>query len=201
VVGHGVANAVPDRCVITVALRVMRDSVAEAVAEVAALGDAALNALRGASVDGADLSTQNVHVQDWIDHQQQRVTARVATYTFTVAVRDLGEVSALVSLLAETVGDALQIQGIAFSHSDAAALLADARRDAVADANARAEQLAHAASARIGPILAIQEGSATGGWTGYAVASRAHEMSGPAMPMHPGSHAVTASVVVTYSLE
>jgi uncharacterized protein YggE len=203
VVGHGVANAVPDRCIIGVTLRATRETVAEAIAEVASLADAAMNALRRASVDGSDLSTQNVHVQDWIDHQQQRVTARIATYTFTVTVRDLGEVSALVNLLAETVGDALQIQGIAFSHSDSASLLADARRDAVADANARAEQLADAAAARIGQILSIDEGSATdGGWTGYAAASRAaHELSGPAMPMNPGAHTVTARVVITYSLE
>ena len=203
VVGHGVANAVPDRCIIGVTLRVMRESVTEAISEVASLADAAMNALREASVDGSDLSTQNVHVQDWIDHQQQRVTARIATYTFTVTVRDLDEVSALVSLLGETVGDALQIQGITFSHSDSAALLADARRNAVADANALAALLADAAGARIGQILTIDEDTATtGGWAGFAVARRAaHELSGPAMPMNPGAHTVTARVVITYSLE
>ncbi|MGO9877524.1 MAG: SIMPL domain-containing protein [Acidimicrobiia bacterium] len=201
VVGHGEASAVPDRCTISAALRVMSESVADAISGVASLADAAWTALRESGVPESDLHTHNVHVQDWIDREQQQVTARVAMYTFTVDVRNLREVSSVVALLVATVGDALQIQAIGFSHSDHGSLLAVARRDAVADARLRAEQLAEAAAVKIGHILAIDEGAtASAGWAARAVSGGLREVSGPAMPMNPGSQGVTARVVVTYAL-
>ncbi len=202
VVGQGVATVVPDQCTINASLRVTSESVVDAISGVASLADTALTTIRESGVDNADVSTQNVHVQDWIDRERQRVSARVATYTFTVTVRDLNEVSSVVALLAATAGDALQIQAIGFSHSDQASLLAVARRNAVADAGVRAEQLADAAAVRIGRILAIDEGSgATAGWAARAVAGGGHESAGQAMPIHPGSQSVIARVVVTYALD
>jgi uncharacterized protein YggE len=201
VVGHGEASALPDRCTISASLRVMSEGVADAIGGVASLADAVWTALRESGVADADLSTQNVHVQDWIDPERQQVTARVATYTFTVDVRSLHDVSPVVTQLGATAGDALQIQAIGFSHSDRGALLATARRHAVVDAGVRAQQLADAAGVQIGDILAIEEGSAvSGGWAARAVSGGPREMSGSAMPMNPGGHSVTARVVITYAL-
>ena len=200
VVGNGVASAVPDRCRIFASLRVTRESVADAIGDVASLSEAARTAIRDSGVNDGDVRTQDLQVQDWFDHDQQQVTARVATYTFTVEVRDLGEVSSLVGMLAATVGDALQIQSIAFSHSDHASLLAVARRAAITDALARAEELAEAAGVGIGDILTIEEGAgAGGGWSGYAVSTGAR-LGASAMPIEPGTQSVTARVAVTYAL-
>lgn len=199
VVGEGIASAVPDRCVIAVSLRVMRDTVAEAIADVASLADAAITAMRAAGVDEADLATRNLDVQDWIDHTQSRVAARVATYTFTVAVRGLRDVSALVNELAKTAGDSLQINGITFAHSDPAPLQAAARRDAVADARARAEQLAEASGLRLGDVLAIGEAPVMGGYFGPAISLRAAREAPPPMPMMPGDQRVRVRVEVTYA--
>jgi uncharacterized protein YggE len=201
VAGHGEATMVPDRCTITASLRVMSESVADAIGTVASLADATWKALRQSGIADSDLSTQNVHVQDWIDHEQRRVTARVATYAFTIDVRSLHEVSSVVTLLAATAGDALQIQAIGFSHSDLGALSAIARRHAVADAAARAQQLADAAGVQIGEILTIDEASTvSAGWAARAVSGGARLMSGSDMPMNPGTRSVTAHVVVTYVL-
>lgn len=125
-----------------------------------------------------------------------------AMYTLTVTVRDLDAVSSVVGVLAETAGDALQIQAIGFGHSDYKALLAAARREAVVDARARAEQLAEAAGVGLGEILGIDEGSGmTAGWVGRAVSGGAREMSAPAMPITPGSQNVMARVAVTWALQ
>jgi uncharacterized protein YggE len=183
-------------------LSVTNESVADAIKGVAALADATTTAVRELGVDDSDVSTQNVHVQDRFDPQQQRVTARVAIYTFTIAVRNLREVASVVARLATTAGDALTIQGIGFSHSDPASLLAVARRDAVADARSRAEQLADAADMRMGRILGIDESSSASAGRGIAaLRSGAPEFSGPAMPINPGSQSVTARVIVTYALD
>ncbi len=197
--GHGIAKAVPDQCTISMSLRVMRDSVADAIGDVGLLADVAITAMHEAGVADTDVTTQTVHVQDWIDHQQQRVTARVATYGLAVTARNLAEVSSLVSRLVDAAGDALQIHAIGFSHSDETALLAAARRAAVDDARMRADELAHAAGARLGEILAIDEGSGVAtGWTARALSGGARDPM--AMPMQPGSENVTARVTVTYAL-
>ena len=66
-------------------------------------------ALTQAGFAESDLPTRNLNVHDWVDHQQQRVTSRVATYSFAIVVRDLAAVSTVVQMLTDTAGDALQI--------------------------------------------------------------------------------------------
>jgi uncharacterized protein len=200
VVGLGVAGALPDLCVIAASLRVMRDTVADAVDEVASVADAAMASLRAVGVADSDLRTVNLAVQDWIDHQQQRVTARVATYMFTVHGRSLGEVPALIRELTASAGDALHIDGINYVHSDPEPMHATARRNAVTDARSRAEQLAEAAGLRLGQVVKITEGAdAGGGWVGRAASGDARALA--AMPINPGDLTLSVRVEVTFTLE
>ena len=202
VAGVGFASAVPDECVLTISLKVMRDTVADAVDEVAALAGAAIAALRDQGVADSDVRTVNVGVQDWFDHQQQRVTARVATYTLTVHGRRLADVPVLIRRLTTAAGDALHIDGIGFAHSDPGPLRAAARADAVADARSRAEQLAAAAGLRVGGVLNISEGAEPGDrWFGRAVSFSARAAAAPEMPVQPGDLRVTVRVEVAYALE
>jgi uncharacterized protein YggE len=197
--GFGSASAAPDRCLIAVSLRVTRDTVAEAVDEVASIADRVFTALRGAGVADSELRTANLAVNDWIDHQQQKVTARVATYALTVLGATLSSVPALIRTLTESAGDALHIDGIGFEHSDPVALGEIARRAAVADARLRAGHLADAAGLRVGHVVNIAEdGDAAGGWVGRAMSRAA---AGAAVPISPGDLAVTARIRVTFMLD
>jgi uncharacterized protein YggE len=183
---------------IGVALNSIQATVGEAVREVSGLAETVLGALTQAGFAESDLPTRNLSVRDWVDHQQQRVTSRVATYSFAIVVRDLADVSGVVQMLTDAAGDALQIQGISFVHSDPAALQAIARRNAIEDANARAEQLAAAAGLRLGHVRSIQEGAA--GPFSHAVARAV--ASGPeTMPVNPGNQAVSVRVTVEFALD
>src|SRR3989304_5340023 len=62
----------------------------------------------------------------------------------------------------EAVGDPIQISGVTFTIEDPDALLADARAEAMADAKAKAQQLAGLGGVTLGRPIAINEGS-TGG--------------------------------------
>jgi uncharacterized protein YggE len=199
VVGQGSASAVPDRCVVSVSLRVMCEAVADAIRDVAAVANDAMAALRAVGIDDADVRTRNLGVQDWFDQQQQRVSAHVATYLFSVGGIGLSQVPTVISALAEVAGDALHIDGITFSHSDPAPLYAIARRDAVVDARTRAEQLADAAGVRLGEILMISEGVDGGG--GAASVGRMHTVAAAAMPITPGDQTVAVRIAVTFAIE
>jgi uncharacterized protein YggE len=202
VAGEGNAGAVPDRCVIAVSLRVQRDTVANAVNDVAALADAAMSALRAAGVAAADLQTVNLAVHDWFDPQGQHVTAQVAMYMFTVTCRTLAEVPTVIGELTTSAGDALHVDGITFSNSDLAPLKTAARRSAMEDARLRAEQLAESAGIRLGEVLNIAEVDDPGTrWFGRTMSAAGVRGAVPAMPVVPGDHSVTVRVSVTYAVE
>lgn len=203
VAGEGVAFGVPDRCLMSLALNVMRESAADAVASVAELADRVIATIRDAGVGAADVRTQNVTVQDWYDQQQQRATARVATYALVITNRRLEQISGLLSAIAAAAGDALRVQGIMLTVSDPAPLRAAARREAVEDAKVRALQLADAAGVRLGPVVAIEEGVVPG-WGFRAepgFARQAMQAASASMPLEPGSQAVTVRVTMTFEIE
>jgi uncharacterized protein YggE len=201
--GEGEAVGVPDRCLVSLALTALRDSAADAVASVADLADRVITTIREAGVEASDVRTQNVTVQDWYDQQQQRVTARVATYALIVKNRALDQVSDLLSGIAAVAGDALRVQGIVLTVSDLAPLRAAARRGAVNDATVKATQLADASGVRIGRVLAIEEGVVPG--RGFSaeqgmVRHAAVAASAP-LPIEPGNQAVTVRVTMTFEIE
>ena len=68
-------------------------------------------------IEEDDIGTRNLAVRDWFDQALQQVTARVATYMFTVAVSDLAAVSAVIARLAafswaNTLDPTLSVSGI-----------------------------------------------------------------------------------------
>jgi uncharacterized protein len=196
VTGEGVALAAPDSCMLSVALNVSRDTVVDALRDVTTIADAAIERLRAAGFADVDLPTRNLSVRDWLDHRTERVTARVASYAFAIVVNELDRLPAAVEALTASAGDALQIQGIAFAHRDPEPLRASARRAAVADAQARAHQLATSAGLRLGAILSIREGSAIG-WSVYSTVA----VERASLPVNPGTAPVTAQVTITFALE
>jgi uncharacterized protein len=199
VVGEGISLARPDSCIIGVVLNAVRDTIADALRDVAVLADGAITALRDAGYDDVDLPTRNLSVRDWLDPQTHQVTGHVGSYQFAIVVRDLALVSTVVDVLGKTTGDALQIQGIAFGHSDPAPLLTEARRAAVQDAQSRAEELATAAGVRLGRIRLMQEGVPTVSVGGTAARkSSAQEVSAP---INPGSQPVSVRVTVAFAID
>jgi hypothetical protein len=76
-----------------------------------------------------------------------------------------------------------------------------ARRAAVADARARAEQLAEAAGVGLGALVEIREGTGTvsGMPRGFARAMRV-PASAAAMPVEPGDQTVHVRVELTFAI-
>ncbi|HLE02096.1 MAG TPA: SIMPL domain-containing protein, partial [Dehalococcoidia bacterium] len=99
------------------------------------------------------------------------------------------------------VGDLLQLQGIAFAIDDPTALRAQAREKAMAEAKAKAEQLARLAGVTLGRPTAISEGV-------VARPIRFEERGlAPAVggdietPIAPGEMEVAVNVQVLYAIQ
>ena len=94
-----------------------------------------------------------------------------------------------------------QVHGIAFEVSKADTLRNDARKAAIADARAKADLLAAAAGARVGRVLAIEEGGARAPQPRVYAAGRAAMAKSAAPPIEAGSQRLDAHVSVTWTLE
>ncbi|MHB1597993.1 MAG: SIMPL domain-containing protein [Acidimicrobiales bacterium] len=156
--------------------------------------------LASAGVAKADMQTSSLSLQPNLD-SNGKVTGYQASDNLTVTVRDLARSGAVIDAAAHAAGNDAQIEGISFSISNTSALLAGARAAAVRDAEARAEVLASAAGATLGPVVSIvdqeQQGSnvVTPG-TSFAV----HGTGASPVPVQGGSEQLSVQVQVVYSL-
>ncbi|HQA67971.1 MAG TPA: SIMPL domain-containing protein, partial [Aggregatilineales bacterium] len=85
-----------------------------------------------------------------------------------------------------------------FAIEDPDALEAQARADAVADARARAEQLAEAAGVQLGDLVNLTEGTPVFPLTGRVALDMAQ--GGGAPPISEGQLAVSVSVTASFSI-
>jgi uncharacterized protein YggE len=118
-----------------------------------------------------------------------------ASNTVEVTVRDLDKAGAIIS--AATRAGSNEIGGIDFTIEDPKPIEEKAREKAVADARARAEQLAKLAGVTLGPVLSIQES----GGGGYYPAPMAMMKSAAAdAPVERGELKVTRQVQVRFAI-
>jgi uncharacterized protein YggE len=201
VVGTGVAAGTPDQCKLQIALNSMKESAADALMTCAELASMAITAVRNVEVDRCDVQTTGLSLQDWFDKDQNRVTARVATYQLVITVRPIDGVSDVLEALAVSAGDALQVRGILVGVEDPEPMRSEARRLAVADAMNKATELTQAAGIQLGSILSMADGHIGSLNPGVRTMALSAASSGPAMPIEAGEVSCVSSITMTYAIE
>jgi uncharacterized protein YggE len=148
-----------------------------------------VGALRDAGARDDDLRTTGVNL--WFDQSDR---AYVASYSLNVGI-SADDVGRFIDSAAEVAGDEFALNGVSFSVSDPASVVAPLRQLAVADARAKAEVLAAAGDCTVGTIVTIVEGGGGGAVPVFKGAARAM-----AAPMEAGSETLALSVTATYEL-
>ena len=146
------AGARPDRATLSLGVQARRASAADAMGRAAERAQALIDALRQAGADDADLRTTGLNL--WFD-QSERAYVAGTSLTVDVGVDDVGR---HLDVAARAAGDDFTLNGVSFTVSDPAAVLAPLRELALADARAKATALAAAEGAGVGDVLAIVEG-------------------------------------------
>jgi uncharacterized protein YggE len=142
-------------------------------------------------------------VQDFFDREKQRVTARVASYQLELTIRQLDKLGEHLAGLVSVAGDSLQISYLQLTVADPEPLKRQARFEAMNDAREKATQFAESAGERLGRIVSIDEGPASGVTRYQGVATRMSGSPTPVIPhlqVEPGSLTVNARIAVTYEL-
>jgi hypothetical protein len=198
VTGTGTVEVVPDLATLSIGVTSQGDTAAAALDANSALVAAVLERLAAEGIAARDIQTSGLSVNpNWTGYDSSSsgptISGYVAMNVVTVRVRDLG---ALGTILDAAITDgANTLNGVTFGLADPAPATDAARTAAVADARARAEQLAAAAGVSLGPVLVISEGG-----TGEGPAPMFREASMSPVPVMGGEMGVSAQVFMTFAI-
>lgn len=197
VTGQGSVSAAPDLAVITLGLTERDADPARAMDAVSAGVTTLLATLDGFGIAPADIQTTRIGLGPVYGQRANDgnpdIVGFEATNTVRVTVRDLGGLGTILSGVLES--GANRMSGLGFALSDPAAALEDARRAAIADAQAKATLYAEAAGVALGPVLAISEGGSGGPQPMMMM-----EAARSAVPVAPGETEISASIQMVFAI-
>lgn len=203
VVGDGKVNIEPDVARVNIGVETLQPSVDAASAENNAIVDAVLATLQDLNIAGEDIQTSgySVFAERYGSDGQllEKPNYRVSN-TVNVLVRDLPNLGQVLD--AAVAAGANNIYGVEFLLDDAAAARSEARKLAVANARATAEELAALNDLQVGKVLSISEviGNMGGYYGNQFSAVQADRGGGGVAPIQPGQLNLTMQIQITYEL-
>jgi uncharacterized protein YggE len=198
VVGQGKASAQPDVVRAQVGVEVIAPTVQEAMRESNSRMTAVLAKLQELGVAEKDIQTSNYSISP--ERSYERGPGEVTGYRVSnmvqVTIRQLDQVGAILDRV--VAAGANNIYGVSFTLDDPRPLEGEARAKAMADAEAKAQELAKLGGVSLGRVIAISE---VVGGTSVPVARAALEMGGGGGPIAAGELEITVQIQVTYEIQ
>jgi len=202
--GEGEVSVVPDVAILNLGVEAQAATVAEAQRQAAEAMEAVMAELDEHGIDEKDIKTQRYSiypVRRWRDDEEILVGYRV-TNMVTAKIRNVDDTGSIIDAVARVGGDYTRINSIVFTVDDPATCYEEVREKAMADAKAKAEQLAKLGGVNLGKPTYISEG---GGYIpvprDYYLKSGAEGAPAPTTPISPGETEIRLTVQVVYSIE
>ncbi len=202
--GTGKVSVVPDVAALRLGIQAQSTSVADAQAQASVAMDAVMKALTNSGVARKDIQTQFFNISRitrWDEKSQQEVVIGYRVTNMVIAqIRMMDKVGAIIDAVAIAGGDLTRIEGVSFSVEDPTPFQTAARQKAMADAEAKAKQMAELSGVKLGKPTYISESSYSPGPVyrqGFL-----DKAAAPAMetPIAPGELDLTVNVQVVYSI-
>ena len=203
--GQGKVTAVPDIATLRLGVEAQEASVAEAQAQAIEAMDKVMTALTDNGVAEKDIQTQYYSIRqvtkwDRVKEEETVIGYRV-TNTVAAKIRDIDKAGAIIDAVAEAGGDLTRIDSISFSIDDPSDYYEEAREEAMADAKAKAEQLAELADVTLGKPTYISESTYVPPITRGVVYEEAVGVPAPETAISPGEMEISLAVQVGYSIQ
>ena len=205
--GEGKVTAVPDVAILRLGIEAQETTVAQAQSEATEAMGKVMAALTGNGVAEKDIQTQYFSIRQvtrWNDTREEEVVIGYQVRnTVSAKIRDIETAGAIIDAVAAAAGDLTRIDSISFSVDDPSVYYEEARDKAMADAQAKAGQLAELAGVKLGKPTYITEGIQVPP-TIYPRAEF-NVMPAPAPapaipPISPGETEIILSVQVAYAI-
>ncbi|MDF1519100.1 MAG: SIMPL domain-containing protein [Brevefilum sp.] len=199
--GTGRVTVVPDIAAINIGVRSEAENVTDALDTNTAQASRISRALQELGIEEDDIQTSNFNVypSDRYDPMTGQVEGRyfVVENTVNVTVRDLTSLGAVLTAVVEA--GANNIYGINFDVEDREAAVAEARKLAIEDAKAKAQDIAEESGVELGEIISISVYSGSTPTIYYDAKGGAY--SEAAVPIAAGTLSITMEASLTYSIK
>ncbi|MFC1942880.1 SIMPL domain-containing protein [Chloroflexota bacterium] len=203
--GSGKVAAAPDVATLRLGIEAQETSVAEAQTKATEAMDKVKKALTDKDVDEEDIQTQYFNIQRitrWDNvKEQETVTGYRVTNVVTAKIREIEKVGGIIDAVVIAGGDLTRIDSIGFSVDDPSEYYMKARAKAVADAEAKAKQLAEVAGVKLGKPTYISESTNVPGPI-YRQGMAEVAMAAPAVEtsISPGEIEITVNAQMAYAI-
>ena len=200
--GHGSVTLAPDTASVVLGVDVIDASLAAAQRQATERMTAILTAVKDAGIAEDDVQTVNYNVniiRDYDDRGNPRgdIQYQVSNQV-SIKVRDVDSLGSLLDAVVSA--GANNVYGISFFVDDPTDAASQARRLAVRDARAKADEMAAEVGMRVGRVLTMSESYAPPP-APQVFESRADvQAAGQPVPVQPGTSAVAVDIQLTYEL-
>ena len=194
VTGRGEVSGEPDTLTANFAVETRASTVGQALEEANRAATRMRDTLARAE---AELQTSHAGITSTRDDKAQ-ITGYTVSQGLTATIRNLPRAGTILSAAITAGGDAARLNGVSFTIEDDAALLAEARRRAFADARAKAELYARQAGRPLGRVLTVAEAAPVPGWP---VDQDRFAAADSAVPIEPGRQRLAVTVTVEWALD
>jgi uncharacterized protein YggE len=200
--GEGKVAVVPDVAILSLGVEAQEKTVKEAQTEAATVMTAVVAALKSNGVADKDIQTTVYTIEvvtKWDKDTEELITVGYkVTNIVNAKLRDISKAGTVIDAVAEAGGDLTRIRGISFTVDNPTSYYTQARAKAMADAKAKAEQMANLANIKLGKPTYINESS----YIPIPYPVRSYIESGSATtPISPGELEITITVQVAYSIQ
>jgi uncharacterized protein YggE len=198
VVGVGLGSATPNQALLNLGVTATRPNVRDAVSAAGSDMTRLLSAIHNQGVQDKDVQTAYIGVSQQTNCCPQTVIGYNATSQITVTVHSVNNVTPLIEVAVDAVGNELQINGISLSVADQSGMLKTARAAAMSDANVKAQDYARLSGHHVGGLVGVSEIVSTTG--GFSCDQCGGKGGGGGIPIQAGQTTLTVTVAVTYEL-
>ena len=201
VTGTGAAAVPVDQVTVTIGIFETRSDPGEAFQAAAETATRVLAILADDGADSRSVRTADLTLGpqiEWVDGKE-RLRGYQAGQRLVVQLSGLSRVGRMLTDVVTQAGGPVRIESFALTPSDSGRALAQAREAAMADARAKAEQLAGLVGRELGEVLWIDEQAGDTGRP-VAVAARGYAKESMDMPIAGGDSTVASAVTVRWGL-
>ena len=199
VVGVGTGSGVPNTAQLTLGVGATRSTVRDAISGAAADQSKLLTALHNQGVQDKDIQTASIWVSTQTNCCPQTLVGYNATTQLTVTVHSINNVTPVIEVAVDAVGNELQLNGINMYVADQGPMLKAARASAMAEANNKAQDYAKLSGHHVGGLIGVSEVVQYG--SGFSCDQCGGKgAGGGGIQALPGVTSVTVTVAVTYEL-
>lgn len=204
---EGRVQAVPDLAIVDLGVLTTASTAKKAQDDNAQAANKVVAFVKSQGIDEKDIATTQLNVYPTYDYSsgQNKITGYQATQNVSVKIRGIDKSTELLGKIIDgaAAAGANQINGANLTFDDPDNLRQEARKQAIAKAKQKAQELADEAGLRLGKIVSISE-SGYGGYPIPMAYGRGGEMamdSKTTPSVQPGSQDVYASITVVFEVK